>query len=125
MLKPTLMLALVGAISLPLLAAPADADAATCKTRKVNGTLLGAAGGALLGHAIGGNTTGTVVGGLGGAVAGREIGRSGCNKRTYYRSASVRPAHRAAPARYEAPRVSRKVYYDQYGNPIRSVDYSR
>ena len=121
MRKPLTLMAMAAAIALPLMLSATDADAASCRTRKVNGTLLGAAGGALLGNAIGNNGTGTIVGGLGGAVVGREIGRKGCApRRAYYRSSQVRPAqYRSSGSRYEAPRpVERKVYYDQHGTPI-------
>jgi hypothetical protein len=117
--------ALASLIALPLLTAATDADAASCRTRKLNGTLLGAAGGALLGGAVTHGATGPIVGGLGGAVVGREIGRSGCRKRTYYRSSHYRSSHRAPAAYQGQPRSSvRKVYYDQYGTPV-AQEYSR
>lgn len=112
--------ALASLLALPLVIGAGDANAATCKTRKLNGTLLGAAGGAVLGGAVTHGSTGPIVGGLAGAVVGREVGRNGCG-RTYYRSSRARPAqYRAAPARYQAPprETARKVYYDQYGTPI-------
>lgn len=37
------------------------------------GTIAGGAGGALLGHALGGGTLGTVAGGVGGALVGRTL----------------------------------------------------
>jgi hypothetical protein len=115
--------ALASLIAVPLLAA-SDADAATCRTRKLNGTLLGAAGGALLGGVVTHGSTGPIVGGLGGAVVGREIGRSGCHKYSY-RSSRYRSSYRSAPAAYRAaPRSSvRKVYYDQYGTPVAQEYY--
>jgi len=125
MRKSITVTALASLLALPLLLGAGEADAASCGTRKLNGTLLGAAGGAVLGGAVTHGSTGPIVGGLAGAVAGREIGRSGCGKRTYYRSSRARPAYqRSAPARYQAPprEPVRKVYYDQYGTP---VEYSR
>ena len=117
-LKTFTVTAAAALLSLPLVLSPGQADAASCGTRKFNGTLLGAAGGALLGGAVTHGSTGPIVGGLGGAVVGREIGRSGCNRRTYYRSS--RPAYRSAPARYHAPArepVRKVYYYDEYGRP--------
>ena len=105
--------ALAALIALPMLAAPADADA-SCRSRKVNGTILGGVGGALLGGAVTHGSTGPVVGGIGGAVVGHEIGRNGCNRsRAYY--APRRSAYRA-----QAATPVRKVYYDRYGNVVAS-----
>jgi len=117
MRNPVSIAALAAIVALPLLAAAGDADAASCKTRKLNGTLLGAAGGAAAGGLLTHGSTGPIVGGLAGAVVGREVGRNGCyEKRTYYRRSSARPAHyRSAEPRYEP---ARKVYYDQYGTPV-------
>jgi|KBSSwiStaDraftv2_1062776.scaffolds.fasta_scaffold42916_4 uncharacterized protein YcfJ len=116
-LSVTAMAALIAA---PLALGATAADAASCSTRKVNGTLLGAAGGALLGGAVTHGATGPIVGGLAGGVVGHEIGRSGCTpRRTYYRSS--RSSYRSAPARYYAPRgepVRKVVYYDEYGRPV-------
>lgn len=106
-------LALAGLIALPVMTISTDASAASCHARKVNGTLLGGVGGAVLGGAVTHGSTGPIVGGIGGAVLGHEIGRSGCR---YSRSAYRGPSR----TRYqsEAPRPVRKVYYDQYGNPM-------
>jgi hypothetical protein len=107
-------------LAAPLVMSPVNADAASCGTRKFNGALLGAAGGALVGGAVTHGSTGPIVGGLAGAVVGREVGRSGCAKRTYYRSSS-RSSYRSAPARYYAPpreEVKRVRYYDEYGRPV-------
>ena len=94
-MKKTLVLtALAALIALPMLAAPTDADA-SCRSRKVNGTILG---------------------GVGGALVGREIGKSGCNKsRAYYA-----PRHGNSSARAQAATPVRKVYYDRYGNVVAS-----
>lgn len=116
-LKSFSAVALASMLALPMAMTAGDASAASCGTRKFNGTVLGAAGGALLGDAVTHGSTGPIVGGLAGAVVGREIGRSGC-RRVYYRSS--RPAYRSAPARYYAPprEPVRKVhYYDEYGRP--------
>jgi uncharacterized protein YcfJ len=37
------------------------------------GTIAGAAGGALIGHALGGGTVGTIAGGVGGGLLGRHL----------------------------------------------------
>ena len=106
--------ALAALLALPMVSVATDADAASCRSRKVNGTIIGGVGGALLGGAVTHGSTGPVVGGLGGAVLGHEIGRSGCRKRTAY-YAPRRASHRAS-----APTPVRKVYYDQYGNVVAS-----
>ncbi|WP_293675986.1 hypothetical protein [uncultured Phenylobacterium sp.] len=116
--------ALAALLALPMASIATDADAASCRNRKVNGTIIGGVGGALLGGAVTSGSTGPVVGGLGGAVLGHEIGRSGCRKRTAYyapRNSSSRSSYRA-----ETPKPVRKVYYDQYGNVVSSEPvYSR
>ena len=106
--------ALAALIALPMLASPTDADA-SCRSRKLNGTVIGGVGGALLGGAVTHGSTGPIVGGLGGAVVGHEIGRSGCRSRhtAYY-------APRQSSARAQASTPVRKVYYDQYGNVVAS-----
>lgn len=122
MRRTLLISGLAAAIAAPLVLAPASADAASCRDRKVTGTLLGGVGGALLGSAVSDGAAGTVIGGVGGAVVGHEIGRRGCNR---YQPAAYRsrPAARSSSRRYsapraEAPRPVRYVYYDQYGQPI-------
>jgi hypothetical protein len=114
--------ALAALVAAPLALGAGQADAANCSDRKLNGTLLGAAGGALLGGVVTHGSTGPIVGGLAGAVAGREVGRSGCARPTYRQPArAARPAParntavRAPEPRREAPH---RVYYDQYGHPI-------
>lgn len=105
----------IGAIALPATLAPTDAGAATCRSRKATGTVIGGLGGALVGNAISKGGGGLIVGGLGGALVGREIGKSGCRTRTAYYSSS--PSYRgAAPAPRPAP--VRQVYYDHMGNPV-------
>jgi hypothetical protein len=49
-----------------------------------NGTLIGAAGGALVGQAIGHNTGGTLIGAGVGAVAGHEIARNRAKRNCHY-----------------------------------------
>lgn len=99
------------ALGLPLAAAN-PADAATCSSRKLTGTVLGGVGGALLGDAVTRGAGGPIIGGVGGALVGRQIGKSGC-RRAVYRSAS-RTSYRSAPR----PAPVQRVYYDQYGQPV-------
>ena len=106
--------ALAALMALPLLAAPTAADA-SCRSRKLNGTILGGVGGALLGGAVTHGSTGPIVGGVGGAVVGHEIGRNGCGRRTAYHA----PRRTSAGHAYNAP-ATRKVYYDRYGNVVGS-----
>jgi uncharacterized protein YcfJ len=110
--------ALAALVAAPLLIGATDASA-TCQDRKTTGTLLGGVGGALVGNSISHGGGGAVIGGLGGAVLGHEIARSGggCTTRTYYRTSRTRYASERAPA---PPRAVRKVYYDEYGNPVAS-----
>jgi uncharacterized protein YcfJ len=49
-----------------------------------NGTLIGAAGGALVGQAIGHNTGGTLIGAGVGAVAGHEVAKNRAKKNCHY-----------------------------------------
>lgn len=102
------------ALGLPLAAAD-QADAASCSSRKLTGTIVGGVGGALIGDAVTHGAAGPILGGLGGALVGREIGKSGC-RRTVYRSASraTRSSVRSAPR----PAPVQRVYYDQYGQPV-------
>jgi outer membrane lipoprotein SlyB len=74
--------------------APVTASAASphrqlvCKatrSAKNTGTIVGALGGGLLGHAVGGGTGGTLVGAGAGAVAGHEIAKhNSAKKHCYY-----------------------------------------
>ena len=112
------MTALAALVAAPLLIGSTDANA-SCQSRKTTGTVLGGVGGALVGNSISHGGGGAVIGGLGGAVLGHEIARSGCNTtRTYYRTSRTRYASERAPA--AQPRAVRKVYYDEYGNPVAS-----
>lgn len=51
-----------------------------CATKTESGALIGAGTGALLGQAIGGNTSATVIGAGVGAIAGAAIGENEDNK---------------------------------------------
>ena len=116
--------ALAALVAAPLLLGATDASA-SCQSRKTTGTVLGGVGGALVGNSISHGGGGAVVGGLGGAVLGHEIARSGCNTtRTYYRPSRTRYASQRAPAQ-APPRAVRKVYYDEYGNPVASAPVYR
>jgi hypothetical protein len=122
MRKTFAMTALAALIAAPLMMAPTEASA-SCQSRKTTGTLLGGLGGALVGNSVSHGGGGAVIGGLGGAVVGHEIGKAGCNRRTvYYRDRGYRSGSssraRYADAPYREP--ARKVYYDQYGNPVAS-----
>jgi len=124
MRKTFTVAALAAIIAAPLILGASEASA-SCQSRKTTGTLLGGVGGALLGNSISHGGGGAVIGGLGGAVVGHQIGKSGCDtRRTYYRSSS-RTRYAAAPAPAPAPRAVRKVYYDQYGNPVASAPVYR
>jgi len=100
---------LTAALSLSLLAAPTEA-LASCSSRKTTGTIVGAAGGALLGNALWHGGGGAVVGGVGGAVAGHEIAKGGCK-----RSAASRSRHYA---RSSSAARARPIAYDEHGAPI-------
>lgn len=115
MRKSAIVIAISVIAAGPIMASASSADAASCRSRKTTGTIVGGVGGALVGHAIAGNTGGTIIGGLGGGLLGRQVGKSGC-KRVVYRTAS-RASYAPAP-RSEAVR---KVYYDQYGNVVGSA----
>lgn len=90
--------ALEALIALPLLAASTSADA-SCRSRKLNGTIVGGLGGALLGGAVTHGSTGPIVGGLGGAVIGHEIGRNGCGRRMVQNPRRHRPGSYASATR--------------------------
>ena len=52
-----------------------------CGRSGTKGAVIGGIGGALVGQAIGHNTTGTVLGAGAGALAGHAIGKSNCERR--------------------------------------------
>jgi hypothetical protein len=98
-LRKTLIAHATLAVSaLTIAAAPLAAQAETQHRHKVlicptesgvrrnanNGTIIGAAGGALLGQAIGHNTGGTLIGAGVGAVAGHEVAKSRARKNCHY-----------------------------------------
>jgi len=117
MRKTPAFLAAVAAMALPLLLAPVDANA-SCQGRKNTGTVLGGLGGALIGNSVSKGGGGAVIGGLGGAVIGHEIAKGGCAPaRRAYRTARA-PTRLASETR---PPAARRVYYDQYGNPVYSA----
>ena len=107
----------IGAMALPAVMAPTDANAASCRSRKATGTVIGGLGGALVGNAISKGGGGLLIGGVGGALVGRQIGKSGCHRtRTvYYNSAP-----RGGSASASRPAPVRQVYYDHMGNPVAS-----
>jgi hypothetical protein len=109
----------IGAMALPAVMAPTDASAASCRSRKATGTVIGGLGGALVGNAISKGGGGLLIGGVGGALVGREIGKSGCHRtRTaYYSSGS---SSRGASYQPAQPAPVRQVYYDHMGNPVAS-----
>lgn len=119
MRKTLALSALAALIALPMIAGPTDADA-SCRSRKLNGTIIGGVGGALLGGAVTHGSTGPIVGGLGGAVVGHEIGRNGCGRKVSHNYSSRQRTH-YAQARNAPSQAVRKVYYDQYGNAIGSA----
>ena len=79
--------------------------------QSINGLVLGAGGGALVGQAIGGNTESTVIGSAIGGVVGYIIGSEMDSSGTVYRSGSSRHHH---------PRVHREkvvVYENHHVEP--------
>jgi len=124
MRKAIAITAFAALVAAPLMMGPTEANA-SCQSRKTTGTLLGGVTGALVGNSISHGGGGAVIGGLGGAVVGHEIGKSGCNRRVYYRSSRARYAAAPARAPAPAPQPVRKVYYDQYGNPVASAPVYR
>lgn len=123
MKRPIAMIALAGALALPLLAP--GAASASCQNRRLTGTVIGGIGGALIGNSIARGGGGAVIGGLGGAVVGHEVAGAGCGRYrrdAYYRD---RPRYRTAyrsNTYADRPRSAasgvRRVYYDQFGNPV-------
>jgi len=110
------------------MAAPSLADARTaCQQRnherKVTGTLLGAAGGALVGSAIG-DSKGAIIGGLGGAAVGHEVGRINCNRGSSYREPTRSRARASAPRPYRQAAAQchyeDRSYYDERGRLVRN-----
>lgn len=97
MRKTLIVRAALAASALTLVAAPMAADAQPHRHRVLvcpnesgvrrnanNGTMIGAAGGALLGQAIGHNTGGTLIGAGVGAVAGHQIAKNRARHNCHY-----------------------------------------
>lgn len=75
-------LAKAAALSVAMLSVGAITAHADCQSRKTTGTLVGAAGGGLIGNVVThGSALGTVAGVVGGGLVGHEVGRSGCTRR--------------------------------------------
>jgi len=72
-----------------------------CETSAQSGALIGAGGGALLGQAIGGNTTGTLIGAGVGAGAGYIVGNE-MDKKAQTQSQQDVTAPRASSTGYQA-----------------------
>jgi uncharacterized protein YcfJ len=106
-----------------LVAIPSAADAASCKSRKTNGTVIGAVAGGLLGNAVAGHgsrTGGTLIGaGLGGVV-GHEVAKSGCKTPTYRSARTYRAPARDANYRQASYgcRYETRPYYDERGQLV-------
>jgi Glycine zipper 2TM domain len=91
----------IAALALGILTAATAGAGATCEGRKTTGTVIGAAGGGVLGNVIThGSLIGTVGGAVVGGVAGHEIARGGCTRVAYYH-------HR----RYYVDRYGHRHYY--------------
>jgi uncharacterized protein YcfJ len=97
-LRKSLSKTLFAVSALAIVAAPLAARAETHQRHRVlicptesgvrrnanNGTIIGAAGGALLGQAIGHNTGGTLIGAGVGAVAGHEVAKNRARHNCHY-----------------------------------------
>ena len=95
MRKTILMKTVLAAAAVTVVAAPLAAEAhpkrvLVCNTESAvrrnanNGTIIGGVGGALVGQAIGHNTTGTLIGAGAGAIAGHEIAKSRAKRNCHY-----------------------------------------
>jgi osmotically inducible lipoprotein OsmB len=90
-------LARVIAVSILVLGAGASAANAGCEGRKTTGTVIGAAGGGIIGNVIThGSAIGTVAGAVGGGLVGHSVAAGNC-RRTHY-----------------SYRHGRRGYYDRY-----------
>ena len=107
-------------LGLAVLAAPAAGHAA-CDQR-VAGTVVGAVGGGLLGHAIAGrgsHTEGTLLGAAAGGFVGNQVTKCRSARRAYYRApAPRRSAGQASAARPATCRTETRSYYDAYGQMV-------
>jgi len=113
---------LIAAIAAPSLAEARTACQQRNHERKVTGTLLGAAGGALVGSAIG-DSKGAIIGGLGGAAVGHEVGRINCDRgRAYYREPTRSRQRASAPRQYRQAAAQchyeDRAYYDERGRLV-------
>ena len=107
-------------MGLAVLAAHAAGHAA-CDQR-VAGTVVGAVGGGLLGHAIAGrgsHTEGTLLGAAAGGFVGNQVAKCRSSRRAYYRA----PTHRRAVSEASATRPATcryetRSYYDAYGQMV-------
>jgi uncharacterized protein YcfJ len=94
-------------LAAPVLAQARDACQQRNHDRKVTGTLLGAAGGALVGNAISHGGGGAVIGGVAGAAVGNNAARVNCSdEQTYFRSNS------RAAARDRAYADNRRCHFE-------------
>jgi uncharacterized protein YcfJ len=75
---------IMGLFALSILVMGASTADAGCQGRKTTGTVLGAAGGGVLGNVIThGSAVGTVVGAVGGGLVGHSIAASNCRSHYY------------------------------------------
>ena len=98
-MRKTILALTAASLTIPAMVAPTAADArhryysrsynnTYCHRRSgTTGTIVGAVGGGLLGHAIAGGTAGTLIGAGAGALGGRAIekGALGPKCHSYYR----------------------------------------
>jgi uncharacterized protein YcfJ len=85
MRKLAITLGLVAALTTPSLAMARSHCEASSHNRKVTGTVLGAAGGALIGSAVGHGAAAPLIGAAGGAVVGNQLARKKCSSyHSYY-----------------------------------------
>jgi len=115
--------ALALAVSIPALGPTAASARSYCEQRahdrRVEGTVLGALGGALIGGAISHRGGGALIGGVGGAVVGNQLSRTSCDRR-YVRHAYYRSRYEPRPAAYArtACRYESRPYYDARGELV-------
>jgi uncharacterized protein YcfJ len=105
------------------MAIPAAANAASCSSRKTNGTVIGAVAGGLLGNAVAGRgsrTGGTLIGaGLGGVV-GHEVAKNGCKPKAYRTTRASRAPARSPTYRQASVNCSYETrpFYDERGQLV-------
>lgn len=76
-----------------------------CGKNEAGGGLLGAGGGALIGHALGGNATGAAIGGLAGYVVGSSVGRAADDEETAQETRARERAHRQEVSQLQQEKV--------------------